>query len=218
MIMIGDAIILETGESDRTEKYKCKLEERENDILFIDYPINTETGKAAFLLDGTRLKCTFVTRDGCPYMFHSVVLGRTKRKIPLLKLSYPGDAFLIRRQRRQYVRVKTAIDVAVHPLNGEFSPFVAVSDDFSAGGVAIFAPNDIYLEKDMNVCLWLALPRKDGEINYLNFVSRVVRINNLNEYQNRVAFEYTGVNPFDRQLMIRFSFEQQLLQREKGLE
>ena len=37
-------------------------------------------------------------------------------------------------QRSQFVRIETAVDVAIHPMNREFEPFTAMTEDISAGG------------------------------------------------------------------------------------
>ena len=158
MMNIGDVLTLEIKYSDKLEKYKCKLVEKNGQHMFIDYPINLETNKTAFLLDGTQLKCSFVNKYGSVYMFETEVLGREKQNIPMLILNDPGSDQYIKIQRRQYVRVETSVDIAIHPTNFEFKPFVTVTDDISAGGVAIIASNKINLQSGMKINCWLVLP------------------------------------------------------------
>lgn len=217
MLRIGDVINVVPEGSKGRKKFRCKLVGQKDGILYIvDAPVKGDEGKAAFLQNGMKVICNFVADDGNQYIFHSVILRKAGKNNCLIKLTYPGDDSLHKIQRRSYVRVKTAIDVAVHSLNDEFAAFVAVSDDFSAGGVSIFCKKEIPLYRGMEVNLWISLPMQSREINYLSFRSKIVRITPKNEYQNRVAFEFLEVAPAERQLMIRYSFEQQLLLRKKG--
>ena len=43
--------------------YKCRVCELEDDKVLIDYPIHQKTGKSIFLINGTRLKVSFVLKD-----------------------------------------------------------------------------------------------------------------------------------------------------------
>src|SRR5690606_3509678 len=149
MLNIGDQLILELKNTEEEEKFKCKVVEMKNDYLFIDYPISLKTNRTAFFIDGTQFKCSIVTKDNSVYYFETEIKSRVKREIPMLMISYPGDNQLIKIQRRQYVRIETAVDVAVHSLHGEFTPFVTVTDDISAGGAAIIVPEHIELPLDM---------------------------------------------------------------------
>lgn len=214
---IGDQLTLELKYTDKFEKYKCKLVERKGQHLFIDYPINIETKKTAFFIDGTQIKCSFVSRDGSVYMFESEVIGRIKQNIPMLLLAYPGDQQLVKIQRRQYVRVETPIDVAVHPTNFEFKPFVTVTDDISAGGAAIILQKKMNLVPGMKITSWIVLPLQNGDYHYFKFESKVVRIIPLDEMRNKASLQFNEVSPHERQILLRFCFDRQVAMRKKGL-
>lgn len=217
MMNIGDQLTLELKYSDRFEKYKCKLVERKDHQLYIDYPINLETKKTAFFIDGTQLKCSFVSRDNSVYLFESEVMGRIKQNIPMIVLSYPGDEQLIKIQRRQYVRVETSIDVAVHPTNFEFEPFVTVTDDISAGGAAIITPKNLKLQPNQIIATWIVLPMHNGEYHYFKFQAKVVRIIMMDEFKNKVSLQFVELTPNERQVLLRFCFDRQVIMRKKGL-
>jgi c-di-GMP-binding flagellar brake protein YcgR len=218
MLRIGDVLMLEPKYSNGFETYKCKLAERIDDDLYIDYPVHTITKRTVFLLDGTQLKVTFVSADGSVYIFESEVKGRVKQNIPMLILSYPGNENLIKIQRRQYVRVETPVDVAVHPLDGEFQPFTAVTEDISAGGAAaILTGNGKSLSEGMVVETTLVLPFQSGEYHYKTFKSRVVRIVDVNENRKKISLQFIDISGQDRQLLLRFCFERQLAIKKKGL-
>lgn len=217
MMKIGDQLILELQYRDRYEKYRCKLVERKDQQLYIDYPINIETKKTAFFIDGTQIKCSFVSQDGSVYLFESEVMGRVKQNIPMIVLSYPGDEQLIKIQRRQFVRVETAADVAVHPINSEFQPFVTVTDDISAGGAAIITSNKLSLEEGQNLTTKLVLPLQIGEYHYFNFQAKVVRTLPMDDLRNKVSLQFIDLTPQERQVLIRFCFDRQVIMRKKGL-
>ncbi|UII54657.1 flagellar brake domain-containing protein [Cytobacillus spongiae] len=218
MINIGDVLILEPKYSDKIEKYKCKLVESKENSLYIDYPINEETKRTAFFLDGTQLKATFVGKDGSAYMFETEVVGRVKQNIPMIILSYPGNDQLFKIQRRQYVRVESPIDVAIHPMEREFQPFTTVTDDISAGGAAVLFPKDTSLNEGQEFMLWMVLPMQNGEYHYLKLRSKMVRSMEYNEIRNKASIQFLEVSPQERQLLLRFSFDRQLAMKKKGLE
>ncbi|MDM5229371.1 flagellar brake domain-containing protein [Cytobacillus sp. NJ13] len=218
MINIGETLLLELTYSEKTEKYKCKLAEREGNNLYIDYPINQETNKTAFLLDGTQLKATFLAEDGTVYLFESEVKGRVKLKIPMMILSYPGDEHLVKIQRRQFVRVETPVDVAIHPESNEFIPFVSVTDDISAGGAAIIAQTSSSLKANMQIHTYFVLAMQNGDNYYLRLKSKVIRVSELQNGKTLISVQFMETSPQDRQLLLRFCFDRQLAMKKKGLE
>lgn len=218
MLKIGVTLTLELRYGEKIEKYKCKLVEKRGQHLYIDYPINTETNKTVFLLDGTQLKCSFVDKDGVAYLFESEVLGRMKQNIPMLILAYPGDHHCIKIQRRQFVRVETSVDAAIHPRYHEFKPFVTVTDDISAGGSAIITPNKLHFDNGQELVGWFVLPMQNGEYHYLKFLSKVVRTVLLDSNRNKVSLQFLELSPHERQILLRFCFDQQLMMKKKGLE
>ncbi|MEK3853329.1 flagellar brake protein [Cytobacillus sp. FSL H8-0458] len=218
MINIGEALMLELTYSEKPENYKCKLAEREGNNLYIDYPINQETNKTAFLVDGTQLKATFLADDGTVYLFESEVLGRVKQKIPMMILSYPGDEHLVKIQRRQFVRVETPVDVAIHAENNEFTPFVSVTDDISAGGAAIIAKMDNSLKANMQILTYFVLAMQNGANYYLKLKSKIIRVSESRNGISLISVQFIDTTPQDRQLLLRFCFDRQLAMKKKGLE
>lgn len=217
MIEIGDLLQLELKYSHKFEKFKCKLVERKDSYFYIDYPVNIETNKLAFLIDGTQLKCSFVAQDGSVYLFETEVVRRVKQNIPMLVLAYPGDENLIKIQRRQFVRVETAVDVAVRPDNAEFKPFVTVTDDISAGGLAIITQRNMTLPADLTLHVWLVMPMQSGEYYYLKMKAKVVRVLSLDEERNKISLQFTEITPSERQILLRFCFDRQVAMKKKGL-
>lgn len=220
MLKVGNVLLLELKNKAGEQKYKCRLVERKDDMLYIDYPINIHTQKTAFLLDGTQLKAVFIYGQSA-YCFDTEVTGRLKQSIPMMKLHFPGNEYIMKIQRRQFVRVETAVDVAIHPLNGEFEPFTARTEDISAGGmlVQVRSATKLELEQGMKVKTVIVLPMQSSEIQYLQIKSRIVRMDKMEQTNFwKYSIEFEEVSPAERQQLLRFTFQRQLELKKKGLE
>ncbi|HWO95712.1 MAG TPA: PilZ domain-containing protein [Bacillus sp. (in: firmicutes)] len=218
MIREGMLLRLEPFSEETAEKFNCKVVEREADRLFVSYPIHEETGKTTFMLDGTQLSVSFIGRDNVVYFFQSEVIGRTKKTFPVIALRYPGDHRVLRIQRRQYVRVPVSVSVAIHPIEGKFSPFVTRTEDISAGGVAVFINQNIEVKHNEFVKVWLTLPMQSNEFSYLELRARVVRVVSPEEGRSgKLSLQFLDVEDRKKEKIIRFVFEQQLEMKRKGL-
>jgi c-di-GMP-binding flagellar brake protein YcgR len=218
MLTIGETLTLEPRNNSKAEQYKCRLVERNSHELFIDYPINLKTDRTVFLIDGTQLRVSFVSGHSA-YSFEAEVVGRVIRGIPMIKLSFPGDSYILKVQRRMYVRIETAVDVAIHPLQNEFTPFASITKDISAGGSLILLNHDKGIKQGLNVLAVFVLPLENGEYHYLKIMSTVVRvIKNEESGQLLFSLNFMNVSPIERQNLLRFSFDRQLAMKKKGLE
>ena len=117
-------------------------------FVMIDYPTHIETGQTAFFMDGTQLLVSFTDNLKISFAFETEVSGRLNKGVPMLKLAYPGNDRLVKIQRREFVRVETAIDVAVKK-DGLTTQLVA--GDISAGGIAINLPNPVLFVEEETV-------------------------------------------------------------------
>ena len=116
MLKIGNTLILEQKYSIEKETYKCMIVEVEMETFYIDYPIDVQTGKVAFLMDGTQLKASYTDDEKGTYLFDTEVLNKVKGKIPMMQLLLPPEETFIKIQRRQFVRIETSVDIAIHPI------------------------------------------------------------------------------------------------------
>ncbi|MDQ0271101.1 flagellar brake protein [Cytobacillus purgationiresistens] len=210
LINCGDMIVMEPYSTDKKEKYQCEVVGKGNGLLYITYPINIETQKTTFLLEGMQSKCSIVTERGEVFLFDCEVNGRLKKKIPLIILSYPGEDAIIKIQKREYVRVDVAVDVAVHPESGGFNPFITVTEDISAGGAAILVKNPVPFFNGMKINTWFVLSMKNGETHYVQCMSEVMRCNELNELNSLISLKFCKLHDDVRRLLIRFCFDRQL--------
>lgn len=218
MLNVGDVLLLEDIDAKEVKRYKSKIVEVKNEEIYIDYPFDESTGKTSFLLNNQRLKAYIVTKENNVFTFYTSILGRKKIEIPVIVISFPGVDALQQTQRRRFVRVPSQIDVAVHPLFDEFTPFTSTSLDISAGGIALLAPKDKQMILGKTILLWLVLPF-EGETNrYITTKAHIIRVNEeVVEDKHKISLEFDGLSPIQRQSLIQFSFDQQLKHRRKGI-
>jgi c-di-GMP-binding flagellar brake protein YcgR len=213
-LTIGTTLIIETNFTETTEHYKCRVVEIDEDSKYfmIDYPIHISTKKTAFFIEGAQLHVNFTENTNAAYAFKTEILGRVRRNIPMIKLSYPGDEQLIKIQRREFVRVETPVDVSVN-FHGGVSQFVA--DDISAGGMAILLDRTVHFKENDVIDLLVVLPFANGDLKYVKTAAHVIRI--VEKAGKQVAsLQFDGIEDTDRQYIVRFCFERQLLNRKKG--
>lgn len=219
MLTIGETLILEPRDNEQDEKYKCRLVEKSEDAIYIDYPINMKSNRTTFLIDGTQLKVSFVSGNSA-YLFDSEVLGRVLQEIPMIKLSYPGNQYVMKVQRRQYVRIPTTVDAAIHPLQNEFTPFTTITEDISAGGsLLLMNPQAKGIQPEMNVIAVFVLPMQNGEYHYMKLPSKVIRmIEDEETGKTLFSLHFLNVSSSQRQMLLRFSFDRQLARKKKGID
>lgn len=211
-LKIGTALTLEPTYTDRVEEFHCKVVEQEGNILFIDYPKNSTTKKTAFLVDGAQFRATFITESKVRYAFNTEVLGRKKGNIPTIMLSVPPGEEFVKIQRREFVRVRTAVDVSVEFKNIYYQ---FMTEDISAGGIALVLNSDVPFKDGDPIHLTIVLPYSNGDIRYIQTDANVIRIF---EKDNRrfASIQFTEMADIDKQYMVRFCFERQLMIRRKN--
>ncbi|WP_338470112.1 PilZ domain-containing protein [Niallia sp. XMNu-256] len=153
-------------------------------------------------------------------MFNTEVLGRVLQGIPMIKLRYPGDSFVIKIQRRQYVRVPAVVDVAIHPVQDEFLPFTTITEDISAGGSLLLLDQQAHpVQQGADVVAVFILPFQDGEYHYLKLRSKIIRrINEDETGRSLFSLQFLNVTSIERQTLLRFTFDRQLAMKKKGID
>ena len=212
-IKIGTMLILEPTYTERVERFRCKVVEQKDGVIYIDYPINTITKKTAFLIDGAQFRVTFNDESKQSFAFNTEVLGRKKGNIPMIMLTCPPDEEFIKIQRREFVRVETPVDVAVE-YDNRFTQLVA--DDISAGGVLLALQGAINFKIGDEVRLTIVLPYTNKEIRYVQTDALVVTTFERNN-RTLASVQFTDTDDIDKQYIVRFCFERQLQIRKKEL-
>lgn len=192
-------------------KFKCRIVDTMKNRIIIDYPINVETNKIGFFIKGTKFIASFVGKDGAVYLFETKLVGRKKDNIPMLILEDPGLTNYKRIQRRNFVRVETSIDVAIHPISTNFKPFTTIALDLSGGGLAASLPPNSKFPQQGNIVCWLSLPMQSGEIYYIKSECKIIRVfKKKDTAREQVSLQFTNVGEKEQQKIIRYCFERQL--------
>lgn len=211
---VGTMLILEPMYTETYEKFRCKVVETAEGIIYIDYPVNTATKKTAFLMDGSQFRATFNNEAKQSFAFTTEVIGRKAGNIPMIMLHCPPKEEFIKIQRREFVRVETPVDVAIEK-NGNYYQYV--TDDISAGGILINVTNGMNFAEGDNVNLLLVLSFANREIYYVNTIGHAVRIFEKDN-KKLASIQFNDADDVDKQQIVRFCFERQLQKRRKETE
>ncbi|KXH82037.1 flagellar brake protein [Sporosarcina sp. HYO08] len=212
MLSIGSIISLVTHDQDEKKHYKSKVVDLGDQCFMIDYPIQVDTGRTAFMTNGTEITATFTDDQKDSFQFDTKIIGRLKQQIPMLTLFYPGNDKLNKIQRREYVRVETPVDVAVK-YDDSYEQFVA--KDISGGGIALILRDGASFSVFEQIELTIVLPFPNDEIEYVQTKGSVVRV--VEKDGRTIApIQFDEIKEDERQLIIRFCFLRQLqLRNEK---
>lgn len=198
-------------------KLKSKIIDKDEHYLYIDYPINEITSKTEFIPIDTYLAGFYTDHEKVPLHFPTQVIKKVNLIVPALALQIPKPEEIKRIQRREYVRVPTAVDIAVHGLSDDLIPFTTVTTDISGGGLAIVLPKNIFLEKGLTLNLWIVLPMSSSETEFININGEIIREVKQEASFRFASIRFTSITHQDRQKIIRFCFEKQREQRVKEL-
>ncbi|WP_194841318.1 flagellar brake protein [Salinibacillus xinjiangensis] len=211
---VGTVLSLSVNEQNEknNQQYSCKIIDIQEHLYFIDYPKNDATGKTTIFFEGTQLSAKFVAKDQKVYTFQTKVVARRKMgDIPVLVLYFPGRQELSTIQRRDFVRVKTAVDVSVHCIDKEpVQTFSTSTVDISGGGTAIVTPYHITLHKGELLDIWIVLPFKSTNYHYVHTTGKVIRHFQKEKNLYYASIEFLEISNFDREKVIQYCFQKQL--------
>jgi c-di-GMP-binding flagellar brake protein YcgR len=206
--------LLITQANKQNKKYRCKIIDKNDKYLFIDYPVDVKTKKTAFFNKGTVFDVFFIGEDEVVYHFRSRLAAKVKLNIKALAMTLPEE--LKRVQRRNFVRVDAAVDIAVHSPDQLFPPFTTVTNDISGGGVSILLPKHKKLKGKL-VELWMVLPLAGGQYVYPHTKAELVFDKEGENGITIAAFKYVNIDQKMQQSIIRYCFEKQREARRKQL-
>lgn len=185
--------------------YTCKIIDADEHFLYIDQPIHEETKRTLYLKKGTRIQVYSIGNDNGVLQFHSIVVHRKILSIPTYAILPPKQTEMKRIQRRNFVRVQTAIDVAVHCPKNSTTPFTTVTTNISGGGLACILPTYIMLEKNQYVSIFIVLQTK--KLTYIEANARVVHIQPLPYGKVIFSLEFMHLKEKDRHAIIQYGFD-----------
>ncbi|MFP7253157.1 PilZ domain-containing protein [Terribacillus goriensis] len=221
MLKIGSTLVLEktdTFNRDEWLRYRAKVIDLAEDAIYIDYPVNEQTKRTDIFPVGTAFKALYVTEDENAFTFGTSIMGREMLKVPALKLSMPKEDAIRKIQRRQYVRIMTSTDVALHSNEAGVPPISSITLDISGGGLSLLLPEKHGFKEGMNVTLYIAYSLQKEGPAFLTASGNIIRIVR-NEKSGKIiaSIQFDEIKERDRQAIIRFCFERQREQRKKGV-
>lgn len=193
--------------------YKSRISDIDEEMLYIEIPMNMETGCYKKLHFGDLLSMSFVTEGGLKHYFQSEVLGYKEEGIRMIGISKPEEGQITSKQRRNYLRIPAKLEVAVD-YNGVFR-FVTETINVSGGGIAFVYDRNETLDKGKRISCWLLVHYKNGIIEHLPFQGEIVRIGEAESGKKVVMVRFIDITDRDRQKLIQYCFERQLDFRKK---
>lgn len=218
-MQIGTTLTLQKSAylGQKQDKYKCKIIEMNDTYIIVDYPVSVRTGKTIFLKQGTTFFAFYMDKKNNVFQFKTQIDGKTKRTIPGLILALPGEENFRRIQRRQFIRVDAAVDVAVSSSTETFSAFTTVTTDISGGGVSVVIPSTISVRENERCDICLVLKTDADQYHYVRMKAEIIRIHNRENEIHTASLNFLDIDNNDRQHIIRFCFEKQREMRRKEL-
>ncbi|PWW05573.1 c-di-GMP-binding flagellar brake protein YcgR [Paenibacillus cellulosilyticus] len=189
-------------------EYKTRIaDERDNDF-FLEMFIHERTGRFKRPSIGDALTAVYVNEEGVQHFFETQVTGFINDTVPLIRIQKPDPATITKTQRRNYLRVAAALEIAVLTPEGE--RFNALTDDVGGGGISFICEGKTKLEEATPLECWLLLTFKNGTIEHTPFQAVIVRLNTLATGRLHVMAKFETIADSDRQKIIRYCFERQL--------
>lgn len=217
---IGQELFLQIDEgNDASTNYKSKVIDMTDEYISIFLPTQQNSGHTRVFRPGTRIEISHFGKDGSKYVFPSVILENINDRIPFVRVSVPAKEEIIRKQRRNFLRVPAYADVAlklVEPRDREIH-FVTKTEDVSGGGIAIKYPATYDIRIDDQFEVWMALPCSK-DVLQANFIAKVVRIIDQKKPGKKLApLEIINISQKDQQNIMKYCFECEIDLRKKGL-
>lgn len=137
--------------------------------------------------------------------------------MPALAIKLPNKSKFKRIQRREFVRIDTAVDAAIHSPGNDFLPFVSVTSDISGGGMSVIVPKDNTLQLGQTVDLWLSLPMHSKKQKYIYSQAEIVFIKEASSSVVTASLKFISISRQNQQHIVSFVFQKQRELRMKEL-
>ena len=228
IITIGDKITLtkvhniDENINEKKEYVSSVLDVNDGEYIHIGMPF--ESGHMVMLQNGDNYQICVYTKRGL-YQCTVMVIDRYREgtlHVAIIRIL----SALIRHQRRQFYRLEKIMDIK-HCLYEEITKFEepeefywedAIMTDISGGGARF--NSQVRFDAGKLILIKVILPFLDGNQEFIlkaRVISSQMMINRMGSYENRV--EFSEIDLFQREAIIRFVFEEERRQRrrEKGL-
>lgn len=212
-VKIGSSISVNIRNDRYEEEYRSKIIDIDDDYVYIDYPVNVKTSKTAFIMTDTAVTIIF-TDNRALYRFNTMIVKRMKDPTLALVIPKPATSELEKVQRREYVRIKTDADIAIHSIEGNIAPIITVTNDISGGGASIIVPDSTTFEEEEEVKIYLVLRSEQIGFQYLKTKARVIRYVMLDQVPT-MSVEFQLEDEREREKIIQYCFDIERERRRK---
>lgn len=194
------------------KSFRSKLIDIRDKYMFVSLP-----KELMIEMINKELKCSvsYVEND-LPHHFETTVNSAVKGDIPALVLVKPEKEDIKRIQRREFVRIKTNVDIAIYFHNSNIEPIVTVTQDISGGGLRVVLPKELPLQTKQIVDLYFVLKSSEREYEYVFSKAEIIRTH-FNNGVHSASLKFLLENDRDRQKIISYCFDIQREKRKQGL-
>jgi len=213
---VNQLLYIQIASSDEEEaalEYKTRIADENETELFIEIPVQENTGKYKRLFLGDELSAYYLLEDGVKHYFNSHVLGFQEDVVRLIRIRKPEADSITKVQRRHFLRVSTELELAVQ-LSSRVR-FIGLTDDVGGGGISFLCDGKWPMTQGTVLDCWLLVPYKNGSLEHAQFKAEVVRVKKLESGRNQVMVRFNSITDGERQKIIRYCFERQLEIRKK---
>ena len=200
-------------ETKEIDDYKSRVIDIDDQFFYIDYPVNKRTNKTDYFYKNEKIIIQY-TKNNVVFEFTGTMLERVNKNVPAFKFEIPKKEDLNQIQRRQFVRIETDVDIAVHCPNDSFPPFTTVTQDISGGGASLFVKNQS-LEVNQKILIYIVL-NTNNEYEYIETEAKVVRFQSDDEV-NIVSVKFLIDDENIRQKIIQYCFDIERKNRKLGI-
>lgn len=204
MVQVNEILQIKSVDDPNALPCHSRVEDIAKDQVIIAWPL--EHGMQVPIRRGQRLSLSFV-RQNSAYVFLGTVQEQAQKPLPHLKIRLLGPPQKM--QRREYFRLRVAVDVEIagvirHPLEGEkVLYFDSHTYDLSGGGMAIRSDQSIPVGSMLEVKLGLI----DGEPP-LKVIARVVcslPVQGVDgRYLSHIGISFPGIKDTERRRIVRY--------------
>ncbi|MEW5692949.1 MAG: PilZ domain-containing protein [Candidatus Hydrogenedentota bacterium] len=194
-------------------EYVSKVLEKTRLGLIIEYP-KKDDELIPFKI-GNFLFARYHTKDG-NYEFETRLVASQKEPQPFLYVMNPFNIYKL--QFRSYVRVDTMINAEAAEWDEEkeidlLEKLPCKIINISGGGAALKTSKPF--QKNKKLLLSFILPGQETPLE--NIVSNIIRCDKESEEEYKVILEYISIKDSDRDLIIHYTYSEQIRLKRKGL-
>ncbi len=147
---INDVLYIQVAGTDHKDEifeFKSRIAEEESQNFLIEIPMSQTSGHLKKLFLGEELSIFFMSEGGIKNYFNTHVTGFKEDILRMVRIHKPAPDSISKIQRRNFLRVKANLEIAVKHGENE-SRFVAETHDVGGGGVSFQTQELIILKKE----------------------------------------------------------------------